>query len=48
MEDVKKPKGREGFVANEWQKADAWSREAAKGFKECAVMEGAKSVASIS
>ena len=35
-----KPKGREGFVADEWQKANAWSRVAARRCKECAEMEG--------
>jgi hypothetical protein len=32
-----KPKGREEFEAHEWQKADAWSREAARQCQECAL-----------
>ena len=31
-----KPKARTGFATQEWEKADAWSREAARRCKECA------------
>ena len=32
-----KPQGREKFEAHEWQKADAWSREAARRCQKCAL-----------
>jgi hypothetical protein len=32
-----KPQGREQFEAHEWQKADAWSREAARRCQRCAL-----------